>query len=247
MEQGWRAVEGHYHETGEVYTLASKSGPECYADPSPLMRFHGTCPVITRLDICCEVEGLPVGPTMPMMFAGQRRRHRAYRESDNGRTCYVGSPQGPRLLRVYEKESDDHRLVSEWASHGWTGGDLTRIEYQLKRKAVERAWSFGQLPIGDEWQWMLEKLWRDSLARLRLCKEPPSHYFYSCDAPTDKRWLQLGEPVKAPAARVTLPGGPDPALIEQSLERAFARGLSWNSLEDVIKRLAPMYARRKVK
>lgn len=237
---GWRATTTSDPKTKLAATYATKSGVECYVDPAPLERFkHAPVFSVTRYDVCRECEGLPVTRGMECMFAGNRDGSGGSEQSRSGRTVYVGSRGGAWFLRVYEKESNDGRLWEVWTAHGWTGGDLTRVEFELRRRMIDRLWPD---PVSGDiwhitpsaWQLLLHRTWADCLTRCRLCLYPPENFAKNANAPTDGRWQMLGERLKQPVQKVKLRGGPDPALVQRTIERYLAQGLHFGDLERVV-------------
>lgn len=227
---GWRWTRLADKRTGECTALAHLSGVLAYAAEDPLVPFEGLPVRLTRVDVCREVSGLAVTASLPYFMAGGRGDHRAFYDSPSGRTAYYGSPEGAWRLRIYEKESEEAVHLSEWHSHGWTGEDVTRVEFQLRRRLIAH---FG-CPTGQAFKTMLSQAWSDALARCRLCSKRPDQYQQACDAPTDPRWRELGEGRKSAPTPRRVRGGPDLALVERQVERWLLRGVEPNKLSAIV-------------
>ena len=232
----WVGAEHRSPQTGEVATRASLAGWEAGLG-CPLAGWPAGSRM-TRVDIRRDVEGLPVTVDLRRYLAGGRADCWAFRESARGRTVYYGSPASHLLLRLYEKSGEADlppMLLAEWTSHGWCGGDVTRVEFQLRTRVLSRTWPQG----GGEADWpaFIAAAWSDALARMRLTARPVARYSQAADAPTDPRWLSLGKPcrVKLPGRRVS---DADPEMLRGAIERYLMRGLTMTQVTAVVGSLA---------
>jgi hypothetical protein len=150
---------------------------------------------VTRVDFCVDVVGLAVRPELEHYFTGHRKERFKFEHSSTGSTLCIGSRESECYLRIYEKHIAEKAgpafMQREWQHFGWAGEDVTRIEFELKRRAVERATKYGRL-----------EAWCDSLARLRMLERPRFEYadakgrIRASRGRTDPDWSGLGVPLK---------------------------------------------------
>jgi len=163
---------------------------------------EAAAPHITRIDLCRDVVGLEVCDDLKTLFAGNRRNRFTMHNNDTGDTLEVGSRESALFLRVYDKYHPSkcpdakRRLIHEWYQYGWSGEPVTRIEFELKKRMVERCLAPVVTPAPGERFDGRHQGWNDALARMRILNAPKGTYKKAANARTHRDWEKLGAPNK---------------------------------------------------
>ena len=236
---GWHCIK--WNERTGLFT-ANAGSDVCWTEQicaDTLAEGLDSEPELTRIDLCRDVVGLPVEAALILYFTGHRNDRARFEQNATGNTVYIGSRESSLLLRIYEKWHPQkskrpplERLVREWTAHGWTEREpVTRIEYECKRRMVERCM------VGRD------AGWNDCLARLRMLERPRHEYKKPSNAPTHPDWYALGKPSK-----IRLSSLREPPLLEKltrAAEQAARRADNLNmSLEDYLDTLAHLASGR---
>lgn len=165
---------------------------------------------LRRVDLCADFESLPILPddadafvrpprsTMTSWCEGRKPDEswtKTYREASDRVTGHTVCPGNALMLRIYNKtqemkirhgeKAEKKRQLEHaiWTENGWTGGDVTRVEFQIRGEAAKELLGRQVDRLLKErqalWRYCVEKWVRlvlpDGASRLRRC-------------PTDPRW-----------------------------------------------------------
>lgn len=211
---GWRAGIQRDKE-GNAWTLAQADAEICAEYPAAWCWEWCKDERVTRVDLKQDVTCAPVWRELADYIAGHRGSI-GWRQRRSGPKVEAGSRRSDFYLRIYLKckgsgdETIPAYLAAEWAAWRWSGAPVTRVEFELKGKAV-RGLRVEQLGGA------VPRLWADALSRLRVTSRRVENYTEANKAPTCPGWRKLGD-----ARRMNLPREPSPRPADWA-ERGLAR------------------------
>lgn len=118
----------------------------CARIAAAIFRFYPRAFVLSRVDLCADVEGAPFGDARPEEFVGRWRsesEHGDWQRNGKRTTGWGFGARDSRTVfgRTYNKSvelrvSKKIWLLPIWEEQGWTGGDVWRVEFMLKRELL---------------------------------------------------------------------------------------------------------------
>jgi len=160
---------------------------------------------LRRVDLCADFERFPIAApdgdafvrpprsTMTSWTEGRKpdaKWHKTYRMAGQIVTGHTICPANALMLRVYDKTQElrvhrdpvkEHVERVIWAEHGWTGEQVTRIEFQIRGEAAKELLGRQVDRLRRElpalWRYCSERWVRlvvpDAATRLRRCPLDP--------------------------------------------------------------------------
>jgi hypothetical protein len=169
----------------------------CARIAAAIFRFYPRAFLVSRVDLCADVEGAPFGESRPDEWVGRWRsesEHGDWQRNGKRTTGWGFGARDSRTVygRAYNKTvelrvSKKVWLLPIWQEQGWLGGDVWRVEFMLKRDLLSE-WHAVDRATGE----LLKHLTPDTIEGFGACV--PGLWAYLVGGAGEPGWLTWRQP-----------------------------------------------------